>query len=416
MGDAIIGRVSLFARTTYTTYCGRLLVMALCLVGWGGCPELVANAGQGVPPPPVRKSGKKLPPAPVPLLPSEEAWTLALPSPPSAGGAMDRERVYVPLSSDRIVAFSRQTGALIWMRDIETAWPPLSDGDTLYVVASDELHALDARTGDTRWRSSILRPAMGPMATAGDLVIVLMEPDDVLSFRRTDGAEIWRTSMGGTAGRYSMTAGMDAVYVTAPGGRVAALSLNEGKKVWEQMLPGVLSQAAAARARVFIGSNDNFLYALDAESGKLAWKRRSGGDVIGAAAGRDLVYYASLDNLLWAVNRGNGNQRWKKPTAVRPVLPPRIVGDEVLIIGSAPTLSTYDAKTGTPANTYAAPAEVAGDPLVDPELRAFEVAVVIILRDGRMIALRPQSITFTEAPRVPLTTLPGKPLPRERLP
>ena len=329
---------------------------------------------------------------------------------------MDRDRVYIPLSSEQIVALDRQSGALIWMRDIETAWPPLADGDTVYVVASDELHALDAKTGDTLWRSSIIRPAMGPMAVAGELVILLMEPDDVLSFRRTDGAQIWRTSMGGTAGRYSMAVGDDAVFLTAPAGRVAALSLMDGRKLWEQVLPGVLGQIAGGRDRVFVGSNDNFLYALDDTSGRLAWRMRSGGDVIGAAAGRDIVYYASLDNVLRALNRGNGNQRWKKSTATRPVLPPRIVGDEVLIVGLAPTLSTYDAKTGTPVNTYAAPAEVAGEPLVDPQLRPFEVAAVIIMRDGRVVALRPESITFKEAAPTPLAALPGKSLVRDRLP
>jgi len=182
------------------------------------------------------------------------------------------------------------------------------------------------------------------------------------------------------------------------------------------MLPGTLSEVTIARDRVLIGSTDNFLYALDVRSGKERWKYRSGGDVIGAAATDEAIYYAWLDNILRALNRSNGNQRWMKATVTRPVLPPRVVRDEVLIVGLTPTLSTYDAKTGTAVNTYVGPGELQGEPLIDPVLRPFEVAVVIITRDGRIVALRPQSMTFREPAATPLNVLPGKPLPRERTP
>jgi outer membrane protein assembly factor BamB len=395
--------VSLDARTTYTRYCGRALVTALFVVCSGTCPQLAAAA----PKPP------RLPPPA--LLPGDVAWQLTLPAGPAAPGAMDGAHVYLSLDSDQIAAYDRETGKLVWMRDVESAWPPLSDGATVYVAASDEVHALDAATGDTRWRVPIMRKAMAPMTLAGGMLIVLMEPDDVLAFRRSDGAALWRSSLGGTVDTFAATAGT-ALYVTASKGRVIALSLIDGKPIWEQMLPATIGRPAAAPDRVFVGSTNNFLYALDAGNGKLAWKWRSGGDVIGAGATKDDVYFASLDNVLRAVKRGNGNQRWRKSTPTRPIAPPRVLGAEVLVIGLSPSLSTFDALTGNPVNTYAAPGELEGEPLVDPDLRPFRVAVVVVTRDGRVVALRPQSTAFREAPAVPLTTLPGKPLTREAQP
>jgi len=332
---------------------------------------------------------------------------------------MDADRVYVPLSSEQIVALDRETGALEWMRQIETALAPLADGDTLYVAASDELHALDATTGDTRWRVSIVRAPMARMVAVGGLVVVLMEPDDVLAFHRGDGTTAWRVSMGGTAGPYHVSADATTIYLTAPLGRVIALSPQDGRTLWEQKLPGVLSDPALAAETVFVGSTDNFFYALDSRSGKVQWKWRSGGGVIGAAVGRDAVFYASLDNIVRGLSLGSGNQRWQKATMTRPVFPPRAVGDEVLIVGLSPALSTFDVKTGAPVNTWAVPGEnpqMSGEPLIDPVLRPFSVAVVVITRDGRAMALRPQSMMFREAASVPLPALAGKPLTRERAP
>jgi len=327
---------------------------------------------------------------------------------------MDRQRVYIPLSTERIVALDRKTGTVIWMRDIESAWPPVTDGDTVYVAASDELHALDASTGDTKWRSPLEHAAVAPLAASGGVVIVMIEPDDVAAFRRSDGTQLWKTPTGASGTR--ALAVDSAIYVTGSEGQVVALAPDEGRVLWQQMLPAVLSPPAVARERVFVGSTDNRLYALDAKSGKLAWFWRSGGDVIGAAADRDLVFAASLDNILRALNRGNGNQRWKKPTPTRPVLPPRIVRDDVLIVGLDPTLSTFDPKTGAPGGMYSAPAALAGEPLIDPDFHAFEVAAVIVMRDGRIVALRPQSVAYSEAPPGALSPIPGKPVTRERLP
>jgi outer membrane protein assembly factor BamB len=339
---------------------------------------------------------------------------LTLPDPPSAGGAMDGQRVYIPLSSEQIVALDRTSGATVWMRDIESAWPPVADGDTVYVVASDELHALDAETGDTKWRSPLEHMAIAPIAASGAVVVVMIDPGDVVALRRSDGTQAWRTSAG-TSGTRSLAVGT-AVYITGSDGQLVALSLEDGQKLWGQTLPPMLSPPSLAIGRVFVGSTNNYLYAFDEKNGKLAWEWRSGGDVIGAAANRDMVFYASLDNIVRALNRGNGNQRWKKPTPTRPVLPPRIVRDDVLIVGLDPTLSTFDTKTGTPGGMFSAPAALAGEPLIDPDFHPFQVAAVIVMRDGRVVALRPQSVAYTEAVTVPLAALPGRPVTRERTP
>jgi len=44
------------------------------------------------------------------------------------------------------------------------------------------------------------------------------------------------------------------------------------------------------------------------------------------------------------------------------------------------------------------------------------VAIVIALHDGRLIGLRSVALQFREQPLTPLALLPGRSLPRDRLP
>lgn len=358
----------------------------------------------------------KVEPSPAPLLPAEEAWLVMFSAPPAAGGAIDGGRVYIPLRSNQVVALNRETGEAVWTRDIESRWPPVVSGGVLFIPASDAIHALDPTSGDEQWRVSFDGRMIAPLTwTCGYLVSVL-EPGEAVAFRPADGHIAWRHPLGATSSHTPVCEG-PRVFLTVDDGRVVALALADGTRLWEQRLPGTLSEPAVARDRVFVGSTDNFLYALDADSGKLEWRWRSGGDVIGAAIGdEDVVYFASLDNILRAVNRGNGNQRWKEEITKRPALPPRTFGGVVLLTGVGKELTTFSAKDGQPINSYTAPAELEGPPLIDPDLKPYRVAFVVVTRDGRAVGLRPTGMMFREPSLSPLERLPGRRLSREQLP
>jgi hypothetical protein len=203
-----------------------------------------------------------------------------------------------------------------------------------------------------------------------------------------------------------------------------ALDLVDGKRVWEQTLEGTLNQPSVARDRLFVGSNNNFLYALDDERGRLAWRWRAGGDVIGVSADTTGgAYYASLDNVLRAVNRGNGNQRWIKEIPTRPALSPQTFGDGtvfeeiVVLTGVTSEIDGFVAKNGAAAGMYMPQSDIQGAPLIDPALKPYGVAMVVITRDGRAFGLRPTAMMLPEPVNTPFTTeLPGRKLERDRVP
>ena len=374
---------------------------------------------------------KKLPPPPFELLPAEQAWLITLDASPSAAAAMDAERVYVVLQTETVVAVNREDGTVAWTSGIESAWPPVVAAGVVFIAASDELHALDAATGQRLWRAPLELPLLAPMVFHAGSLITVLERGDVIALQPADGREAWRQRVSTARPLSAPVAGEGGTfYLTFDDGDVVALSAVDGATRWRQKLPGRLSEPAVAEDRVFVGSTTNFLYALDAEDGSIEWKWRTGGDVIGAAAdGTGRVYLASLDNLLRAVNRGNGNQRWRKEIASRPAMPPRVFGppesesesedergaDIVLLTGVSPIVTSYNSRTGILVGTYTAPSEIQGAPLVDPNLIPFRVAMVVLTRDGRLIGLRPTAMLFKESAVTPLTTLPGTRLGRELL-
>jgi glucose dehydrogenase len=77
----------------------------------------------------------------------------------------------------------------------------------------------------------------------------------------------------------------------------------------------IVSSPSVAGGRVYIGSNDNFLYALDAATGKLLWKFDCRGNVASSpAVVGGLVYVSSLDGNLYAVDAANGVKKWSFAT------------------------------------------------------------------------------------------------------
>ena len=330
---------------------------------------------------------------------------------------MDADRIYVPLQSEALTALDRETGKVLWVRDIESAWPPVVSDGVVYLAASDELHALKAATGETIWRGPLAHTLAAPLVFDTGWLIGVGGTGDVEAFRAADGERLWTHSLGAMPRSPAIAGDDNALYFTLADGRVVSLTLSDGSPRWTQHLPGILSEPASAAERVFVGSTNNVFYALDAETGELEWKWSSGGDVNGAAAYGDLVYITSLDNVIRAVNRGNGNQRWRKATGSRPLLPPQAFHGVVIVSGIARTLTAFSARTGEAAGTYVAPSDLHGPPLIDPNPKPFRVAAAVVLRDGRVAGLYPVAMQFRDHALVPLpATLPGRALQREQLP
>jgi len=414
-----------------------VLLLFFCL---GSCPQtLILAQGQQTPAPlnpatpattnpatptptnparPGATNKKVVEPPLAGLLPSEQAWLVALPFPPSAPAAMDDQRVYAPMQGEHFIALNRETGETAWMVDVESEWAPLVHDGVVYIAASDEVHAFDAATGDRIWRAPFGRGPMAALAWSQDVLIALVTPDELWAIRPTDGQRLWSQALGGSGEAARMAIDAGRIFV-AIGSRLVRVDQTDGKIRWERTLPGTLSAPTVARDRVLAGSTSNEIYALNQDDGGVAWSFKTGGDVIGSAADDDVVYAASFDNVLRALKRSNGNQLWKQALTTRPAAPPRAFGGIVVVPGISPPLATFNAKTGAPLATFDVVPELQrakflAPALIAPTLKPFTVSLVMLTSDGRATGHKSVAMLFREQPLAPLTALPGRPLTREQ--
>jgi outer membrane protein assembly factor BamB len=325
---------------------------------------------------------------------------------------LDAARIYVPLEGGGLVALLRSSGADAWRSqlDVETSWPPIAAPDSIFVVAGATVYQLDAATGRTRRETKVPGQTSAPPTLAGPLLLVPIEPDAVVAIRHDEGRIAW-TAVVRSRVRVGVAVNADATvaYVSLENGRVIALSLAGGNEIWSTLIGGELGSPIVAGDRIFVGSTDNSLYSRNASNGRALWRWLTGGDIVGAVLDDRRVYLTSFDNTVRALDRGSGNQRWLTATGTRPVSPPQLVRGQLLLAGVAPTLALFDPTTGKAGATFALAGDLEtatlhGPPLVASDVvDSAEAALILIMRDGRVVGLRPDAAPAS-APASPPAT------------
>ncbi len=354
-------------------------------------------------------------------MPAETGWTITLPATPAADATLDDRHAYIPLTDGTLVAVDRQTGIILWTAPTPSTIAPVATGDVVVVAEQDGLVALDRASGSRRWAAA---GSFGRLLAAGTLVVAtsVPQPGDAavtVSARHVaDGHAAWTQAVADGGDVRGMAADDATIALALAGGRVVALNRRDGAQRWARVLPGEITAPVLAKDRVFVGSTDNGFSALDATSGQIQWRVRTGGDVVSVATDGTYVFIAALDNLLRALNRSNGHQRWKQSLPTRPLPGLVVAGESLLLPGLAPVMSNFDARTGAPRGTFSPPGDTAlqGPPLVDAAPRPFAVSLLAVLRDGRVMGLRPTELLFGQPALTPLAELPGRALTREAAP
>ena len=377
-GSYYIG-VSRFRRPTS---CGSLLFAVLAI-----------GAGDRTPATPEQYPGAARQDATASRAPwsSTLAWATTLPARPVGHGTADGDRIYVPLEGDRLAAIDRDTGAVRWTAMHDGLSSPVAAPGAVWITTSDGLLALDAGTGTQRHRVPLPIPASGPLSRMGDLLLVPLESGDLWALD-SDARVAWRRLLRAPS-RIGAAAGDDGILaVVQSGGGLVALDAGTGEVLWTRSIGGALTAPIIAGGRVLIGSNPDAFYAFHARSGRLGWVWPTGSDVVGAAAGGGAVYVASLDNVIRALDIARGHLRWKQVSTTRPVSPPLRAGTWLFVAGARPAITVYDTASNGAPHQLALPQELsravfAGAPIVLPGPEPSLARMVVVARDGRVVAL-----------------------------
>ncbi len=130
---------------------------------------------------------------------------------------------------------------------------------------------------NVKWRATVGKGLSSPIL-AGDRVVVVSEPGDILCLNRADGTLLWKASLGEKSpkelARATPVSDGTSLYVSLGNGTVASYTL-EGKERWNRRVdPPALTYGPSA-SPVLVGRtllvDGKRLQGLDAATGKVLW-------------------------------------------------------------------------------------------------------------------------------------------------
>jgi len=209
---------------------------------------------------------------------------------PAFGGGVSTMggRVFATTGFGVVVAFDAATGAEIWRVRLPTPLraAPAVDSGRVFVTSQDgQLTALNADTGEQLWQAtSTVEPASilgeGSPSIALDTVVAGFPSGELFALRVENGRTAWQdqlsrtgrtTALGALSGiAASPVVDRGRVFAIGHGGRMVALELATGTRVWEREFAGVNAPWPAGDW-VFAVTVEAELVALTRADGKIRW-------------------------------------------------------------------------------------------------------------------------------------------------
>ncbi|WP_235927609.1 outer membrane protein assembly factor BamB family protein [Sandarakinorhabdus rubra] len=227
-----------------------------------------------------------------------ELWTATVKLPKRGGRAAfgggvsyGDGRVYVATGQGLAAALDAQTGKLLWERALvqPLRGAPAVSGDRLFVLSQDnQLHALDAATGELRWTvAGTVEVACimgaGAAAVTQDTVIAGYCSGELNALRAENGRTVWQDQLARTGRSTAMAALADIdaspvvdrgrVFAVGHGGRMIALELATGQRVWERNFAS-LSTPWAAGEFLYLVTIEGEVLCITRAEGQLRWVSR----------------------------------------------------------------------------------------------------------------------------------------------
>ncbi|MBV9735805.1 MAG: PQQ-binding-like beta-propeller repeat protein [Acidisphaera sp.] len=251
-----------------------------------------------------------------------------------------------------------------------TAQPVVAGGRVYAMDSSAVVTAFDARNGASVWRFNTRARhdrstnVGGGVAFDGGVLYVSTGRGEALALDAATGALKWRQPLG-APGRSSPTVAGGRLYLTTIEGKLLALAVGDGKRLWSFQAAHaettVLGEPAPAFADglVVAGFGSGDLAALRADTGAVAWT-----DSVAAAEGRsslaDLsaitgmpvidngrVYVLGLGGLLVSLDLHAGRRLWEREVAGGQT--PYVAGDWLFLVTTDQQIAAVDVRDGQAA-------------------------------------------------------------------
>jgi outer membrane protein assembly factor BamB len=222
-------------------------------------------------------------------------WTRALPenddnrSARFGGGvSYDEGKLYATDGLGDVVAVNAADGSIVWRAKPGgplRGSPTVANGQVYVLSQDNQIFALGEADGKVVWTQSASLETQGvfgvaaPAASSGT-VVAGFSSGELNAYRYENGRTLWQDALSRTSITTSVSslADIDAdpviedgrAYAVGQGGRMVALEIATGQRMWEQNLASI-STPWVAGDWIFVVTDDARLVCLSRANGKLRW-------------------------------------------------------------------------------------------------------------------------------------------------
>lgn len=223
-------------------------------------------------------------------------------------------------------------------------------GDGLVVVGSLEgdVIALDAATGTEKWRAKVPNEVISAPAVAQNLVFVRSNDGRVSAFDAATGERRWFHEQEGPTlsvrGNAAITTGPGVLFVGNDDGTLIALSMQDGRPLWEQTVGAPEGRTELERmadvdaapvlegTTLYVTSFKNETLAIEGPSGRPLWTRDHGGSG-NLSVSSGLVVVADDAGTVWGLDKNSGSAMWSQAALARRSLTGAAIQGDYVVVG-----------------------------------------------------------------------------------
>jgi outer membrane assembly lipoprotein YfgL len=233
-------------------------------------------------------------------------------------------------------------------KDVFYAGGPAVSGDLLAVGTLDgHVYGIDAKDGSPRWEATLGSEVLTTPVISRDLVVVRTGDGRLYGLDASTGERRWvydQSSVPLLSLRDNgpLLAANGVVFFGSDAGKLVALRLDNGEKLWEQNLAGGEGRTEIDRlsdadgvvlldgTTLFAAAYHGNLVAVDGPSGRPLWSHPF--STFASLAVGNALYGVNDDSQVWAFDKSGGADLWKNDALkFRWLTGPAVQGDYVVV-------------------------------------------------------------------------------------
>jgi outer membrane protein assembly factor BamB len=285
------------------------------------------------------------------------------------GIAYDNGRVFASNGLGYVAALSEQNGGILWQ--VRPGGPlrgsPTVSNGSVYVISQDnQIYALKEEDGSTNWSQAASLEIAGIFGAASPAVgqgtvVAGFSSGELNAYRYENGRQVWQDQLQRTSIRTSVSSLSDIdadpvidngqVFAIGAGGRMVALDITSGQRMWELNIAGI-STPWVAGDWVFVVTQDGKLISVYRQNGHVRWinqlpqfekPKSKKGDIeyYGPVLAGNHLFLTASNGMVIELDPATGNYQTQFDLGTRINLPPVVANSTLYIYDDQARLHAY---------------------------------------------------------------------------